>query len=139
MNKLIVNFLNDFQSRFLYQHVRKPTQYRLGETSNLLDLIITNEGGMVQLIERHPGLGKSDHNCLLFDLKCSGYISKNSTITYNFYKRNYTNIKTSLPTLIGHLYYGNLNDSYKTFSNIIEKAIKENIPSKSSIPKSKNI
>ena len=103
----LVNFLNDFQSCFLYQHVRKPTRYRLGETSNLLDLIITNEEGMVPLIEHHPGLGKSDHDFLLFDLKCSGYISKNST--------NYTNIKNILAdTNWASILNGNLNDSYKT-------------------------
>ena len=73
----LVNFLNDFQSCFLYQHVRKSSQYRLGETPNLLDLVITNEEGMIPLIEHHPGLGKSDHDCLLFDLKCSKYISMN--------------------------------------------------------------
>ena len=136
----LVNFLNDFQSCFLYQHVREPTRYRLDETSNLLDLIITNEDGMVPLIEHHPGIEKSDHDCLIFDLKYSGYISKNSTITHNFYKGNYTNIKNILATTnCASILNGNQNDSYKTFSNIIEKAIKENIPSKSSIPKSKNI
>ena len=34
---------------------------------------------------------------------------------------------------------GDLNDSYEIFSNIIDKAIKENIPLKSGIPKTKNI
>ena len=90
-----------FTRHLIYQHVRKPTRYRLGETPNLLDIIITNEGSMVPLIEHDPGLGKSNHDCLLFDLKCSGYISKDSTITYI----TITQIsKTSLPTLIGHLY-----------------------------------
>ena len=51
---------------------------------------------MIPLIEHHLGLGKSGHDCLLFDVKCSGYISKSSTITYNFYKGNYTNIKNIL-------------------------------------------
>ena len=88
----------------------------------------------------HPGLGKSDHDCLIFNLKYSKYISKNSTITYDFYKGNYTNIKNILAEANWEsTLNGDLNDSYKTFSNIIENVVNENIPLKSSIPKTKNI
>ena len=37
------------------------------------------------------------------------------------------------------IFNGDLNDSYEIFSNIIDNAIKENIPLKSGIPKTKNI
>ena len=122
------------------EHVRKPTRYRLGETPNLLDLLITNEEGMVPLIGHHPGLGRSDHDCLLFDLKCSKYISMNPTITCNFYKGNYINIKGILADMDWEsILNGDLNDSHAIFSNIINKAIKENIPLRSGIPKTKNI
>ena len=43
---------------FLYQHVTQPTRYRIGETPNLLDLIITNEEGLISSLEHFPGLGK---------------------------------------------------------------------------------
>ena len=47
---------------------------------------------MAVLIEQQPGFGKCDHGCLLFDLKCSKYISKYTTITYNFYWGEITQI-----------------------------------------------
>ena len=64
----------------------------------------------------------------------------NPTITYNFYKGNYININGILADMDWEsILNGDLNDSYEIFSNIIDKAIKENIPLKSGIPKTKNI
>ena len=36
----VIDKLNDL---FLYQHVNEPTRYRLNQTPNTLDLVITNE------------------------------------------------------------------------------------------------
>ena len=38
------------------------------EASNLLDLILTSEEGMVHNLNYHPPLGESDHVCLTFTL-----------------------------------------------------------------------
>ena len=59
-----------FQFCFLYQHVRQPTRFRLGEASNVLDLVFTDEEGMVANLTFLPGLGNSDHIILSFDLVC---------------------------------------------------------------------
>ena len=62
----------------------------------------------------------------------------NPIITYNFYKGNYINIKGILADMDWEsILNGDLNDSYEKFNNIIDKAIKENIPLKSGIPKTK--
>ena len=66
----LTQFVNTIHDCFLFQHVKQPTRYR-GETSNILDLILTNEEGMIDTIDHYPGLGKSDHECLVFNLKCS--------------------------------------------------------------------
>ena len=66
----IYAFLEIIQDYFLKQHITEPTRYREGEESSLLDLIITNEEGMVQNVSYHPGLGDSDYCCLKFDLTC---------------------------------------------------------------------
>ena len=58
--RYLQDVINNLHENFLYQHVKKPTRHRLGEKSNILDLVITNE-------ER---IGKSDHECLLSNINC---------------------------------------------------------------------
>ena len=63
-------FIDMVQDCFLHQHVQQPTRYRLGEKPNTLDLIFSNEEGMVKNLEYYPGLGKSDHAIITFDVEC---------------------------------------------------------------------
>ena len=57
-------FLHSIQDSLLYQHVTQPTRHRLGESPNTLDLIITNEDGMINKINPLPPIDNSDHICL---------------------------------------------------------------------------
>ena len=41
----LLNFIGVLQDCFLYQHVIEPTRHRENETSNLLDLVLSNEEG----------------------------------------------------------------------------------------------
>ena len=43
-------FLHIIQDSLLYQHVTQPTRHRLGEFPNILDLILTNEEGLINKI-----------------------------------------------------------------------------------------
>ncbi len=52
---------------FLYQHITEYTHYRKGQNPRLLDLILTNEEGMVNDMQYVPPLGKSDHVCVIFN------------------------------------------------------------------------
>ena len=119
--------------------MKQPTRYRTGEIPNLLDLIMTNEEGMIPLVEHLHGLGKSGHECLFFDLKCSKHIYKSSPV-YNFYKGNYAQISkimsdTNWKSLLSY----DIKEAYSIFSNVLEIATKEHIPLKSSTTKTKNI
>ena len=58
------------RDQYLFQHVSTPTRYRPGQTPNALDLVLTNEEGMVCNLQTHPPLGKSDHVILTFTLRC---------------------------------------------------------------------
>ena len=62
------SFIEVIQSCFLFQHVEQPTRFREGETPNVLDLVFTNEEGMIHNLKHLPGLGASDHATLRFDL-----------------------------------------------------------------------
>ena len=64
----LLNFIETLQDCFLHQHITEPTHHRDGEQSNLLDLILTSEEGMVQNLSYHLPLGESDHIVIIFDL-----------------------------------------------------------------------
>ena len=63
-------FLDAVLDSYLVQHVKQPTRFRLGDTPHTLDLILTNEEGMIANLSHLPALGSSDHEVLRFDLLC---------------------------------------------------------------------
>ena len=46
---------------YLYQHITKPTRTRQGQEPSILNLVLSNEEGMIQDIEYLSPFGKSDH------------------------------------------------------------------------------
>ena len=54
-------FLEVLSTCMLYQHVSEPTCFKPGILPPLLDLVITNEEGMISGLSYLPPLGKSDH------------------------------------------------------------------------------
>ena len=63
-------FLEILRDHYLFQHVLTPTRYRPGQMPNILDLVLTNEEGMICNLNSHPPLGSSDHVVLTFTLRC---------------------------------------------------------------------
>ena len=62
---------------FLHQHITRPTRYRNGAVPSILDLVVTNEEGMIRGMEYLPGLSSSDHLVLRFTVVC--YTAPNSS------------------------------------------------------------
>ena len=81
-------FLETLNDCFLVQHVTQPTRFRFGETLNILDLILTNEEGMVENLYQESGLGKSDHVVLRFGVCCYTYQVELPTAHPNYFKGN---------------------------------------------------
>ena len=54
----------------LFQHVTLPTRARISTRSNILDLVMTNERGMVDSILHESPLCKSDHSVLVIKFIC---------------------------------------------------------------------
>ena len=52
---LIIEAVRD---SYLHQHINKPTRARRNHTSHILDLVFTNEEGMVSGVEHHSPIGK---------------------------------------------------------------------------------
>ena len=63
----LVDFLLTISECALYQHINDPTHYRTNQMPSILDLVFTNEEGMLTNLSYLPPLGNSDHVCLRFD------------------------------------------------------------------------
>ena len=73
---------------FLKQNVTKTTRNKFGQTSNLLDLILTNDKYLVNDVLHMAPLGKSDRDVIAFNMNLSiRKISRPDTILYS--KGNY--------------------------------------------------
>ena len=88
-------FIEALRDCYLYQHVDRPTRVRHGQIPSILDLVMTNEEGMIEDIEYLSLLGKSDH-IISFDFKCYTQQSAKDKIVYNYGKGNYDAMKTEL-------------------------------------------
>ena len=89
-------FLDAVHDICLFQHITKPTCYRANTTANTLDLVFTNEEGMVDGIKYSPAIGSSDHVCLQFNLLCYSSYNQVSRPKYNLYQANFDTIRQLL-------------------------------------------
>ena len=60
-------FKEGIRDNFLFQHVTLPTRGRLG---NKLNILFTNEKGMIDDIVYESPLGKSDHSVHVITFRC---------------------------------------------------------------------
>ena len=116
---------------FLTQHVRHPTHYRCEQNPTLIDLILTNEDGMIQKITHEAPLGKSHHQMLHFSLLCyTDTPTRNTQERYNFNKGDYDllsekvrncNLEENIQTL-------NIMEAWDKLSKSLTKAMDICIP-----------
>ncbi|KAH3694001.1 hypothetical protein DPMN_081440 [Dreissena polymorpha] len=64
-------FVECIRDSFWYQHVHEPTRGRGDADPSLLDVIFSNEEGMINSVSIENPLGKSDHSVITFNF--SGY------------------------------------------------------------------
>ena len=89
------NFIECIRDLFLTQHVTQPTRSRGSDIPSVLDLVLTNEPGMVSDLTINPPLDGSDHSVLLFDLRC--YVKyAQPTNKFSYDKGNYDAIRDYL-------------------------------------------
>ena len=68
-SRLDCDFLDCWNDMFVEQLVTEPTRRRELQTPSVLDLILTNFPESICNISHHPGVGKSDHEVIRFDLR----------------------------------------------------------------------
>ena len=89
-------FLETIRDAFLCQHVKQPTHFRGDQTPNILDLVFTNEEGMIEDLVHRAHLGKSHHQVLKFDYVCYREKSAKSKTKFNYLKGDYSKLKRLL-------------------------------------------
>jgi len=138
------HYTNDFiqavQDCFLFQHVTRPTRYRLGNVPNPLDLILSNEEGMVSSLDYLPGLGLSDHACLSFDVNCYIDCRKNEEPRFSYDRGDYSRLNSLLEDVEWEeeMERMNYNQAWDYFEGTYSKLIEECIPKNKSGTKKKN-
>lgn len=123
------DFLESIRDAFLYQHVKNPTRYRIDQEPHILDLIFTNEEGMIDDLEIEPPLGKSDHSVLTFTFIVETVTEPSKTTKYMLNKGDYNKLRdqmrTDWTTLLENK---SANECWEIIANKIHKASKECIP-----------
>ena len=133
-------FLNIVHECLLFQHVTAPTRYREGRSPSLLDLLFTNEEGMLSCLEYFPGLGKSDHVILRFQLNCYSSQVDSSTKRLNFNKANFSQLREMLDEVNWQcLATLDIDSGYKFFRDTLSSVVSACVPSARSSKSRKNI
>ena len=89
-------FLEMTRDTFLIQHVKKKKIFTGDDQPILLDLILTNEEGMINSIDHNVPLGNSDKEMLEFNFNFRSKNAKHSEQRLRFFKGHYTNINQKL-------------------------------------------
>ena len=134
------DFIETLQDCYLFQHVTEPTRYRDGESSNILDLILSNEEGMVNDLTYHPPIGESDHVCLRFSVFLNQYQGKYVTPVRNIFRTNYEAVREEMQQ---QSWYEKLNftfeNDYDTFFDILHSTLENHSPLSTPPIKKKNM
>ena len=83
------SFTNCLRDCYLHQHIQEPTRVRKDQTPSILDLIITNEEGMISKIAYMSPIGKSDHCSIYFDFHCYTQDYNINVKNFRYKKGNY--------------------------------------------------
>ena len=73
-----------------------PTRYRQGERPDILDLIFSNEEGMVTNLNYLPGIGLSDHICIQFTVQCYSEERQEATPKPDYNRADFQGVIASL-------------------------------------------
>ena len=95
---------------------------------------------MILNITHNPGVGESDHECLMFSLECYKDDEQNIETRPNYYKADFKTIHERFHLINWtSVFQGNFLDDYLKFVNLLEKAMEGCVPSYTSTKVKKSI
>ena len=133
-------FLDAVHSCLLFQHVTRPTRFREGERPSVLDLLFTNEEGMLMDLQYLPGLGKSDQVTLWFQLACYTHQTSAQLNRLNFNRAKWSDLNAMLDKVnwLG-LKTLSIESGYRVFQEHLSDAVSTCIPTAKNSKARKNI
>ncbi len=128
------DFLDAVNDAYLHQHVEILTRHRVDQVSNTLDLVFTNEESMIEEVQEHAPLGKSDHITLKLKVRCYADIEEIIKIRQLYEKADFTAMGQFMSCdwddLLGDK---NTEEKWGVFLDKLNQAIELYIPKKKSI------
>ena len=89
-------FIETVRDCYLYQHILEPTRGRGSNTPSCIDLIFSNEEGMISDINLDSPLAKSDHSVIMFTFNSCVSGSGAPKTRYKYDKGDYKNMSEFL-------------------------------------------
>ena len=133
-------FLELISDCFLTQHVKEPTRFREGQLPSLLDLVLTNEDGMVRDIQYLAPLGNSDHVVLRFDLVCYTSHKGPQHTRWNYAKGRYNLLRELLAgTDWSPMLELDVHEAYRFFKTVLQDIVNIAVPRRKASAKKKNL
>ena len=119
---------------FLIQHVKEPTRYRNEDRPSILDLILTNEEGMVSELQYCDPIGNSDHVTLVFSILTRIEEKRENRHGLRYFKGDYGAINNKLQNIQWEdtLAHKDVEESWCEFADTLNNTAKEHIPVRNS-------
>ena len=92
-------FCDCLRDEGLFQPVTLPTRARISTRSNILDLVMTNERGMVDSILHESPLGKSDHSVLVIKFICYAELVNIKRMKYYYDRGDYEGMRSKCKSI----------------------------------------
>ena len=122
-------FLDSMRDGFWIQNVFEPTRGRKGDTPAVLDLVFSNEKGIISDLEIKSPVGKSDHSLLTYTVNSFHKTGKSVKKIIFYDKGDYSKMKECLKldwiTMMDGL---TLEEMWELFKNKLKDAEEECIP-----------
>ncbi len=128
-------FVDAINDAFLFQHVEFPTRYRDNQSSNVLDLVFTNEDDMIEEITDSAPLGKSDHIVIKIKLRCYIEVADIVKWSYMYGKADIEKIRQCMQCDWDAIFMNkSVEEKWQLFRDRMIDAMKNHIPMKKSTP-----
>jgi hypothetical protein len=123
-------FLETVKDAYLFQHVTRPTRCRINNTPSTIDLIFTNEEGMINDLELCSPMGKSDHSIIHFNLTCYSMVRTSQGSRFMYDRGDYDGMRqfiqtTDWGTLLGS---NDVQAQWAAINQVLSKAMDKYIP-----------
>lgn len=134
------SLIEGIQECGLTQHVTRATRYRVGERPSTLDIILTNEEGLIQNLTYLPPIGNSDHLVLQFDLICYTQPAEPDRTRLNLNKGNYQRLNELIKrSAWDGVHSPDLQTGYGVFKDTLARLVSSSIPKACPKGKRRNI